>query len=78
MKSFKTSKHRFLISGLVSGLVFALLMALFDYYNEEPFSLWKFLFFFIIMGLLNGYPQYRAYRNLEKNETDKFDHEKHP
>lgn len=67
MNNNKTYTKKFLIAGLVSGFVFAGIMALFDLYNHEPFSLWKFIIYFLIMGFFNGFLQYRAQRNFDKN-----------
>lgn len=68
----KASKKKFIIAGVVTGLMAAGIMALFDIYNKEPFSIWKFLMFFFVIGILNSYLKYRAVRNVEKNEAQKF------
>ncbi|MEH1006738.1 hypothetical protein VDP25_03265 [Winogradskyella sp. ECml5-4] len=48
-----------IIGGLVSGIVYAGLMAGFDYYDGNEFKIWRFLwnFFFFggVMSLLTGY-----------------------
>jgi len=41
----------FLISFLVNGGVFALIMAIFDYTKNKPFDIWQFLFYFFFFGL---------------------------
>jgi hypothetical protein len=53
----KTSKKKYIAAGLVSGIIGAGAMAMFDMYNEEPFSIWKFVLFFIIVGGVNSYLQ---------------------
>ena len=66
----KITKKRFILAGIVSGLMLAVLMALFDLYNQEPFSIWKFVSCFVIVGFFNGYVQYRAYGNYEKTHDN--------
>lgn len=41
-----------LSSGLVSASVYAGLMALYDYHDNEPFNFWKTLYNFISFGVL--------------------------
>ncbi len=41
-----------IIYGLVTGLGFACIMAGFDYYDDKPFNVLKFIFYFISFGLL--------------------------
>jgi len=43
-----------LISGLISGIVYAVLMAGFDYYDEKNFKVWRFIFNFVFLGILIG------------------------
>ncbi|WP_431136391.1 hypothetical protein [Psychroserpens mesophilus] len=38
--------------GVASGLFFAVSMSGFDYFYKEPFSIYKFLFYFVSFGLL--------------------------
>jgi hypothetical protein len=71
MTKNKISINKILIAGLISGFVFAGIMALFDLYNQKPFSLWKFILFFLWMGAFNGFLQYRAQRKLNKNNPSK-------
>jgi hypothetical protein len=52
----------FIYSGLIAGLVFALIMLGFDYYNDEPFSLFKFLMHFVFFGIFNSYLAYRKHK----------------
>ncbi len=40
-----------LIFGICSGLFFATGMAVFDYFNYEPFSLPQFIFYMFFFGL---------------------------
>ena len=40
-----------IIYGSVSGLVYALVIALLDYFNDEEFDLRKFIIGFVIFGI---------------------------
>ncbi len=64
------SRKRFLLAGIVSGLIGAVFMALFDLYNQESFSIFKFILFFLITGFLNSYLQFVAYKNCQKINED--------
>ncbi|ARV08577.1 hypothetical protein BTO05_02570 [Winogradskyella sp. PC-19] len=35
----------------IFGIVHASIMAGFDYFDDKPFSVWQFLFYFFFMGL---------------------------
>ena len=50
---------KYIISGLISGLAFALLMAGWDYYKGKPFSALTFLIHSVLFALFNGYLTYR-------------------
>ena len=50
---------KYILSGLISGLVFALIMAGWDYYKELPFSAIKFIAHLVLFAALNGYLTYR-------------------
>lgn len=54
--------------GIMSGVTFAIIMALFDLFEDEPFSILKFvlhiLLFGVFMGLLN---RYKLKKNLDNN-----------
>ena len=54
-----TQTKTILKSGLLSGIVYAGLMAGFDYSDGQDFKIWRFifhlLFFGIFMGLMNLY-----------------------
>lgn len=41
-----------IISALVQGLVFAIVMALFDMWKSEPFSMLKFVLHFLGFGII--------------------------
>jgi len=60
--NFYSRNKVFVNSALVSGLVFALIMAGFDYYKEQPFSLIKFAVHFVLFGAFNGYMAYRKHK----------------
>ncbi len=58
---------KFILTGLVSGLVFAILMAGWDYYQDRPFSVLKFVLHLVLFALFNGYMSYRsAKKRLDK------------
>lgn len=46
----KSRLKSLLIGGCVGGGVYAAIMAAFDYYDEQEFSLWKFVINFLIFG----------------------------
>ncbi|MFK7782347.1 hypothetical protein [Psychroserpens sp.] len=52
MKREKLSPKSQLTIGVLSGLFFALIMAGFDYFNNEVFSFYKFLFYVICFGFM--------------------------
>lgn len=43
-----------IIFGIIVGFIFALTQAAFDYFNAESFSILKFLFNFLFLGVLMG------------------------
>ena len=46
----KSRLKSLIIGGCVGGGVYAAIMAAFDYYDEQEFSLWKFVINFLIFG----------------------------
>ena len=48
----KPENKVFIKSGLLSGLIYAILMAGFNYYDGEPFKIFKFLFLFFSLACL--------------------------
>lgn len=38
-------------TGLISGIVFAAVMAIFDYVDNELFSIWQFIFYGAFYGI---------------------------
>lgn len=40
------------LNGLVQGVVFAIVMALFDMWKSEPFSIFKFVLHFLGFGII--------------------------
>ncbi len=68
MSLSKRTKTR-IIFGLVSGLTYAIIMWLFDYFNNEVFNLNKFFFSFILFGIAQGLLSFyyiRKDENLDK------------
>ena len=43
-----------IVFGLISGMIIAIILAFFDYFNDESFSLNKFLFIATGVGLINA------------------------
>lgn len=41
---------KLVLNGLIFGLFFGTMMAIFDYVNNEPFSIYQFLFYSIAYG----------------------------
>ena len=60
-------------SGLISGIIYAGLMAGFDYSDGQDFSMWRFIFnaliFGIFMGLMTRY-NLKKQADKEKNKTE--------
>jgi hypothetical protein len=69
----KTENKIFIKSFLISGLVYAGLMAGFDYSDGDSFRIFKFLFHFfffgLFMGLLARYSHKKQLKR-EMNETE--------
>jgi hypothetical protein len=59
------------ISFLVSGFIYALLMAAFDYFDEGNFSGKKFIFHFLAFGLSMGIFNFFMLRRQVKKQKEK-------
>lgn len=44
-----------IISGVISGLMYAIGMALFDYFKDKPFSFTQFLIYFLSFGFVMSF-----------------------
>ena len=55
------------LAGLISGLVYALIMAGFDYYEDQQFYLKKFIVNFLVIGLFMGF--YTIYKLRKQAKT---------
>ena len=66
----KTQIKTVLISGLISGIVYAGLMAGFDYFNGQDFKIWKLIFNVLFFGILMGL---FSYYNMKKRSKKKED-----
>lgn len=53
------NKRQLIIRSLIGGVVYASLMAGWDYHNNLPFNLWKFLFYLLFFGASLGFFEYR-------------------
>jgi len=54
-----------IIVGLIMGVFFAGAMALFDLYDEESFSIKKFIFMMVVFG---GFQAWTHHRKLSKQK----------
>lgn len=69
----KVENKIFIKSFLLSGLVYTTLIAGFDYYDKQNFSLVKFIFHFLFFGLFMGLMARYSHRKLLKKEVTKTD-----
>lgn len=68
----KPENQVFIKSGLLTGILYALIMAGFNYSSGEPFSIFKFLFHFFFFGLSMGLlARYNHKRASRKKDADK-------
>ncbi len=63
--NMKTQIKAIIRTGLISGIVYAGIMAAFDYYDGQDFRIWTFVFNTIFFGTLMGLMK----RNNLKNKT---------
>lgn len=66
----KTQIKTVLISGLISGIVYAGLMAGFDYFNGQEFKIWKLIFNTLGFGLLDGLATFYIMKKRSKKKED--------
>ena len=66
----KSRLKSLLIGGCVGGGVYAAMMAAFDYYNGQQFSLWKFGFNFLIFGGFMTLTTWYTLKNADKKQHD--------
>lgn len=70
----KPENKLFIKSSLMSGLIYAGLMAGFDYSTGEEFKIMKFLFHFIFFGLSMGLlSRYNYKKGLKKEDSGNND-----
>jgi hypothetical protein len=50
LKTQVRSNKELLIIGIANGLMFAIIMAVFDLFSKDPFSLSKFIYNFLFFG----------------------------
>ncbi|HBO28296.1 MAG TPA: hypothetical protein DIV44_15600 [Leeuwenhoekiella sp.] len=67
----KSRLKSLLIGGCVGGGVYAAIMAAFDYYDEQEFSLWKFVINFLIFGGSNAFITWYSFKHVDKKQHDK-------
>ena len=58
-------------SGLISGIVYAGLMAGFDYSDGQDFRIWKFIFHASFFGIFMGFMSRYNLRKQAKKENNK-------
>jgi len=58
-------------SGLISGIVYAGLMAGFDYSDGQDFRIWKFIFHASFFGIFMGFMTRYNLRKQAKKENNK-------
>jgi len=64
----KTQTKSIIIGGFFGGIVYVGIMAGFDYYNEQDFRIWKFLWSFFFFGTFMVFlTRYNLKKSLEKN-----------
>ncbi len=66
----KTQIKTVLKHGLISGIIFAGLMAGFDYFNGQDFMIWKLIFIALFFGLLDGLATYYIMKKRLKKKED--------
>ena len=55
-------------AGLISGLVYAGIMAGFDFIDKEDFNIWKFLFNLTFFGIMMGYMFWNSLKKAAENK----------
>ena len=61
-----------ILAGFISGLVYALIMAGFDYYEDKSFHVTTFFVNFLVLGVIMGvYTAFKLRRQAKKNDSDK-------
>jgi len=56
---------------LSSGLIFASTMAIYGYFAEDEFVVWKFIFHFLAFGITMGFVARKNHRKKLKEESGK-------
>lgn len=56
--------------GILAGCFYAAVMAAFDYYDGQEFSLWKFGFNFLIFGGSNAFITWYSLKYADKKQHD--------
>lgn len=62
---------KYIKSAVIRGLLFAIGMALFEYFDGSIFSIFKFLFHFVFFGAFMGVSDYFIDRRKRKKEKEK-------
>ena len=66
----KSRPKSLLIGGCVGGGGYAAMMAAFDYYNGQEFSLWKFIFNFLVFGGSNAFITGYSFKHAGKKQQE--------
>jgi hypothetical protein len=60
------TKKGIVLLGLIQGSIFAIIMALFDYYDGTEFNIKKFIVHFVVFGGIMAF--FQAYQMKKKNK----------
>ena len=69
----KAENKVFIKTFLLSGIIYAGLMAGFDYSDGQEFKIWKFLFYFLSFGLFMGLVSRYSYGKQVKKKVTETD-----
>ncbi|SDZ91585.1 hypothetical protein [Bizionia paragorgiae] len=64
----RIDKKKYILPGIFAGLVYAGVMAAFDYNDDVPFSIFKFLIHFFLFGLFMAGINYYSLRKAGKKK----------
>lgn len=67
----KSQTKAIIKSGLISGVVYAVLMAGFDYSDGQDFRIWKFIFHASFFGIFVGFMTRYNLKKQAKKENNK-------
>ena len=56
--------------GILAGCFYAAVMAAFDYIDDQEFSLWKFIFNFLVFGGSNAFITWYSFKHADKKQNE--------